>query len=261
MFVTRNYTIRSSKIPAAFAGFRIAHLSDLHGSQHGQENSDLIDQIDKEHPDIIAMTGDMADESPNGFSCSLNLCRHLRKRYPVYYVAGNHEQSLGKLVFQELMDELESMGVTVLENDGCVLQKGYDSICLRGLVTPMVYYKDLLKDYKLGVHFSSEDVRMALGDADPSCFQILLAHNPLYYPSYRDWGADLTLSGHIHGGVIRIPGLRGLLSPDMTFFPRYDGGHFVYGEKHLVVSRGLGNRFLVRVNNPAELVMIELKVK
>ena len=90
------------------------------------------------------------------------------------------------------------------------------------------------------------------------CYNILLSHNPLYYPAYRDWGADLTLSGHIHGGIIRIPGLGGLLSPDLTLFPRYDGGHFTERGKHLIVSRGLGNHFLVRVMNPPEIGVITL---
>ena len=93
---------------------------------------------------------------------------------------------------------------------------------------------------------------------DDTGYSILLAHNPLYYPAYRDWGADLTLSGHVHGGIIRIPGKGGLLSPDVTFFPKYDGGHFRENGKDLIVSRGLGNHFLVRVMNPPELLVVTL---
>lgn len=258
-FSTVHYTICSEKIPESFNGFRIVHLSDLHGRLHGKGNCELLRKIHMEKPDIIVMTGDMADESPHAVSRTLNLCRRLRKRYPVYYIFGNHEQSLDKNTLAGLMRELQAEGVILLENESRLIGKGTESIRLYGLVTPLVYYKDPLGEYQRGVHFSAEDTRQALGGIDRTYFNILLAHNPLYFPSYRDWGADLTLSGHVHGGIIRVPGLGGLLSPDCKIFPKYDGGYYREFGRHLIVSRGLGNRFLVRVNNPAELVVVELK--
>lgn len=150
------------------------------------------------------------------------------------------------------------MGIKVLYNSWETISRGGSYIKIYGLVTPMIYYKDRLREYKRGVSFTKTDAERFLGKTDASCYQILLAHNPLYFPSYRDWGADLTFSGHIHGGIIRIPGMGGLLSPDMTFFPKYDGGHFEEQGRHLVVSRGLGNHFLMRVMNPPELVAVTL---
>lgn len=215
-------------------------------------------EIEKEKPNIIVMTGDMADNSAHAASRLVDLCRQLGGLWPVYYVVGNHEQALPGNMLDKLLKKLEKLGVVVLDNRWCtIFQKG-SGIRLYGLVTPQVYYKDRLKEYKRGVCFSRKDVNEALGEVF-SGFSMMLTHNPLYYPAYCSWGADLVFSGHIHGGIIRVPGLGGLLSPDMTFFPKYDGGHFRQGERHLVVSRGLGNHFLVRVMNPPELVTVTLK--
>lgn len=263
MFQTIHYTIRSPRLPESFSGFRIAHLSDLHGMLHGKGNCELIRQICKENPDIIVMTGDMADESRHAVSRARNLCHRLRKHYPVYYIIGNHEQTLPKDVLDHFLQELKSEGVIVLQNEWCEIHRDKlqigTPIRLYGLVTPMVYYKDPLGEYQRGVHFSEQDTKQTLGEIDSSFYTILLAHNPLYFPSYRDWGADLTLSGHIHGGIIQLPKLGGLFSPELRFFPKYDAGLFTEKQKHLVVSRGLGNNFLTRVNNPAELVIVTLK--
>ena len=258
-FSTIHYTISNDRLPKSFDGLRIVHLSDLHGKLHGKGNRELIGRIHKEKPDIIVMTGDMADNGKFAVPRTLNLCRRLRKRYPVYYVVGNHEQTLEDNILGGLLRELKDEGVVVLENEWCEIVRGDEVIRLYGLVTPMVYYKDPLGEYQRDAYFSAEDTREMLGEINNDFFNILLAHNPLYFPSYRDWGADLTLSGHVHGGIIRLPILGGLLSPELKFFPKYDGGVFTEMEKHLVVSRGLGNRFLVRVNDPAELVVVELK--
>ncbi len=269
-----HYTIFSDRLPRSFDGFRIAHLSDLHGMLYGKGNCELIRKIHEEKPDIVVMTGDMADHGKFAVSRALNLCRRLRKRYPVYYVVGNHEQTLEGNILGGLIRELRAEGVVVLDNQWCELvgKEVMQSDCVQhemnakpqrirlyGLVTPMVYYKDPLGEYQRGAHFTEEDTRECLGKPDSSVYNILLAHNPLYFPSYRDWGADLTLSGHVHGGIIRLPFIGGVLSPELKFFPKYDGGIYMEKGKYLVVSRGLGNRFLMRVNNRAELVIAELK--
>ncbi len=259
MFKTVRYEIASSRLPEEFDGFRIVHLSDLHGKRYGKRNEILIEAIDRENPDLIAMTGDMADTSRGAVSRLLELCRNLRRRYPVYAVMGNHEQALKWPVQSGLRKRLEKMGVVLLDNTCRQLRWGQGCINLYGLATPMVYYKELLGEYERGAHFSVNDAKKLLGEMDSAHFAVLLAHNPLYYPSYRDWGADLTLSGHIHGGIIRIPGKGGLLSPDLTFFPKYDGGLFAEKGKYLVVSRGLGNHFLLRIRNPEELVVVTLR--
>lgn len=258
MFQTVHYAIHSNKIPAGFEGYRMIHLSDLHGAEYGSGNDILVEKIHEFRPHSIMMTGDMADHTEGSVERLTALCRKLCSHYPVYYVAGNHEQCLKKPVLEGLTSELKHMGVSVLENQWCTISKGGDFVRLYGLVMPMIYYKDPLGEYKRGIEFRKEDTERFLGTTESSCYKILLSHNPLYYPAYRDWGADLTLSGHVHGGIIRIPGLGGLLSPDVTLFPKYDGGLFEEQGRHLIVSRGLGNHFLVRVMNPPELVAVSL---
>ncbi len=258
MFRLIPYTIRSSRLPQDFEGYRIAHLSDLHGAMYGNGNTLLIQEILKAKPNLIVMTGDMADSQKNSIPQFIDLCRKLGSDFPISYIPGNHEQSLKKQAYTEILEAITQYGVNILENRHDAVKWKKSVLNLYGLVTPMAYYKDPLKEYRRGIHFSAKDTEQALGKVDPSCYNILLAHNPLYYPSYHQWGADLTLSGHIHGGIIRIPGLGGLLSPDVSFFPKYDGGHFETDGRHLIVSRGLGNNFLFRINNPPELVIITL---
>ena len=260
MFRTVRYNIVSPRVPAEFDGFTIAHLSDLHGEEYGKKNRRLEEKIHEINPDMVVMTGDMAEGEDGSIFRVVNLCSRLSKRYPVYYILGNHEQAMRPAERVWLLENLKFLGVVALDNQWQTISRKGSFVKLYGLVMAMPYYKDPMRDdYVKGIHFSPEDVRQALGEADEEVFNILLCHNPLYFPSYRDWGADLTLAGHIHGGIIRIPGLGGLLSPDLTLFPKYDGGHCEEKGRHLVVSRGLGNHFLVRVLNPAELAAVTLR--
>ncbi len=177
----------------------------------------------------------------------------------MYYAIGNHEQTLKPEVWSEAARQLKAAGVCILDNESTAIERNGQHIWLRGLTTPLVYYKDPLGEYERGIHFTKAEAMAYLGELDRRQFHILLAHNPLYYPAYYNWGADLVLSGHIHGGIIRIPKLGGVLSPDLSLFPRYDAGHFERHGRHLIVSRGLGNNFLFRVMSPPELVVIRLE--
>ena len=104
-----------------------------------------------------------------------------------------------------------------------------------------------------------DDIISIVGENDKKLMNLMIAHNPIYFPSYKQWGADLVLSGHIHGGIIRIPGIGGLLSPDCTFFPKYDGGMFSEDGATMIVSRGLGTHTIpIRIFNPGELVCVDI---
>lgn len=259
MFRTTEYTIRSEKLPAMFDGYRIVQLSDLHGATYGKQNEMLIHAVEKVEPDLVVMTGDMMDNKKGAVEVAVELCDRLCRKYPVYYAIGNHEQTLADDVWKKARTQLEDFGVVILENDYVDLEKCGESIRLCGLVMPLVYYKDPFGEYEKGVNFYKRNVEECLGHVNQQKYSVLLAHNPLYFPAYYNWGADLTLSGHVHGGIIHVPGLGGLLSPDMTFFPKYDAGDFERNGRHLIVSRGLGNRFLFRVMNPVEVVVITLR--
>lgn len=254
-------SIRSEKIPPEFYGVRMVHLSDLHGAWFGKNHSLLIKAIDDFHPDMVLMTGDMADSKRGGLESSLALCRRLARRYPVYYSIGNHEMTLEPGCRNIFFRQLKQWGICVLDNEWQTITRDGGQIRICGLTMPLVYYKDPLGEFQWGIQFEKEDMERFLGKADLECCTLLLAHNPLYYPAYREWGADLTLSGHVHGGIIRFPGkkLPGLLSPDLRLFPPYSRGHYIEQGKHLVVSSGLGNRFLKRICNPPQLVELVLE--
>lgn len=259
MFQTTEYKIDSARIPAAFDGFRMVQLSDLHGAVYGKNSETLIREVKKAGPDIVVMTGDMMDNGRGAVDLAVRLCMELVREYPVYYALGNHEQTLEKGIWQKAKRQLKESGVVFLENNRAELVRNGEMIRLYGLVMPLVYYKDPFGEFEKGVNFYKKNVQECLGNADRSKYNILLAHNPLYFPACYNWGADLTLSGHVHGGIIHVPGIGGLLSPDLTFFPKYDAGHFEKNGRHMIVSRGLGNRFLFRVFNPAEMVVITLE--
>lgn len=253
------FGITSSRLPASFHGFTIVQLSDLHGTLYGRHHKQLLHKIRQAKPDAVVMTGDMMDHKIEGMVQLVDLCRRLCRHWTVYYALGNHEQCLKEPLITSLCRDLQRAGVIILRNDCCRIFRGDASIKVYGLEMPMVYYRELRAGAKRRLCFTVAGMERLLGKADRSCFNLLLAHNPLYFPVYRDWGADVTLSGHIHGGIIRIPGLGGLFSPEFRFFPRYDGGHFVEKGRHLIVSRGLGNNFLFRVANPPEIVVITLE--
>lgn len=240
---------------------RAVILSDLHNKQYGRENSVLLETIEKEQPDFILIVGDMITAKP-GYSMekTLKFLKKLAQEYPVYYGLGNHEQRLklypGKYVNMEkrLFTALEECRVKVLEND---YQEVDDSgLLIYGLELDSVYYKRrgvprMEKEYLPGV----------LGDRKPDKCSVLLAHNPDYFPAYAEWGADLVLSGHVHGGLVRVPILnKGVLSPSVRFFPKYDGGLFREKNSTMILSRGLGMHTLpIRLFNPGDLIVLDLK--
>lgn len=142
--------------------------------------------------------------------------------------------------------------VRILEN-GSVLLPEY-GIRITGLDLPREYYQKLDR-----AKLEPKAISRMIGHADRNDFQVLLAHNPVFFDAYAGWGADLTLSGHIHGGIVRIPGIGGVISTSYRLFPKYDGGYYEQNQKKMIVSRGLGSHTIpVRLFNPAELVVIDL---
>lgn len=217
---TVSYTAGGEKLPEGFEGYRILQLSDLHSVSFGNGNARLLRQIRREAPDIIVMTGDMVSHNDEDFSVTLALCRALAADYPVYYIRGNHEVGLDAAVWERFRAELTDAGVHVLDNETVQLTApNGDTVNLIGLWYKLDYYHRFTGHYR---PVTQETLYTILGDA-PQGYNILLAHNPNYFPVYARWGADLTFSGHIHGGMIRLPLVGGLLSPETLLFPKYDG--------------------------------------
>lgn len=251
---TSRYRIVSGKIPAAFDGFRIVQISDLHGCRFGKENRRLLAKIDAEKPDLVVMTGDIADRRTKDYEPIYRFAKTLCGEYPVYFVYGNHEQELSCLKRRTFLDGLRGQGVRILDNETERLKRGGEAVALCGTRIPLRYYR-WNRHGKSRPALCAEEMERLLGECGPE-YTILLAHNPLFFEAYAFWGADLTLSGHIHGGMICLPHFGGLLSPERSFFPRYSAGLFRIGERCMAVSRGLGRG--PRVNNRPEIVSLIL---
>lgn len=253
---TVRYNIADKGLPPGFEGYRIVQLSDLHSVSFGKGNTRLLRAIRAEEPDIIVMTGDMVSRYDESFDVTLALCRTLAAEYPVYYIRGNHEQGLEPDQWEAYRAELIDCGVQILDNETTRLTaENGDSISLTGLWYRLDYYHQYAGYYR---PLTEETVRVILGEALQG-YNILLAHNPNYFPVYASWGANLTFCGHIHGGMIRLPVLGGILSPETILFPKYDGGSYQIDDKTMVLSRGLGRgRMGIRLFNPPELVTVTL---
>lgn len=250
--------VESDKLPEPFDGYKILLLSDLHGRRYGRENERLLSKIAGENPDLIAVTGDMIDRSVLDCGGFLRLSETLGREYPVYYVVGNHELYLKPRDRKRFLARLRSVGIHVLNNEAAVLERGGRHILLYGLWYPLKYYKEA---HGASGHplFGPKQMRSALGKCEKSEYSILLTHNPIYFDTYAAWGADLTLCGHVHGGMIRLPFFGGLLSPERRFFPKYCAGLYEKDGKKLLISRGLGSGlFSLRIGNPPELITVTL---
>lgn len=259
MLTVSEYSVASNKIPREFDGYRILQLSDLHSASYGKNNGRLLRKIEAAHPDIIVMTGDMITRTDTDHEVFLPLVKTLVKKYPVYYVIGNHEQDMNRSELKIYLHRVEQLGVCVLCNEKTELRKGASRILLYGMWYPLRYYKES-KEFTGRGRFGHRDMRRTMGLCDSSNYGILLTHDPLSFDVYAEWGADLTLCGHIHGGMIRLPFLGGLLSPERRFFPKYSGGVYEIQDHKMIVSRGLGSGvFGARINNVPELVAITLR--
>ena len=254
---TNYYEIKSPKISPTFNNFKILQLSDLHSKNFINNNGYLIKKIDSENPDIIVMTGDMINNKDKNYKNFFQLSSYLSSKYDTYYIFGNHEENLESHLKEYLKSKLQELGIKPLYNEKVSLKRGNNSINLYGLSLNMKYYK---KPFKNSEDFNIIKNEKLLGIIDKNHFNILLAHNPLYFDIYSKWGADLILSGHIHGGIIRLPFIGGVLSPERTLFPKYSSGKYTMNDSKLIVNRGLGNsKVKLRLFNRPEITVVTLK--
>lgn len=245
------YVIASARLPEAFQGFKIAQISDLHNASFGEDNKRLIARIRQETPDIIAITGDLIDSHHPDPDVALRFLKQAARIAPCYLVTGNHEAWLGS-AFLPLEAQIRDLGVTLLRDEAIRIEKDGASIRMIGLDDP---------DFSLrGPANQRDQLKSALSAlTDGDSFDLLLSHRPEYADVYADEGIALTLSGHSHGGQIRIPLIGGLIAPGQGFFPKYDAGRFLVGNTTLIVSRGIGNSVIpLRINNPPEVVIVTL---
>ena len=191
---------------------------------------------------------------------------HFDKVCPIYMCLGNHEQIAEQLTsysdnnrFLNYINKITEKGAILLDNKKIKVNNGEDSINIFGLTPELYHYSRRdIEPYDENLSLTESYIENVLGKS-PKEFNILLAHNPAYFEEYVSWGADLTLSGHIHGGVVRIPFLGGLFSPEKIFFPKYDAGLFESGDSRMIVNRGLGySKINIRLFNRPEISFIKL---
>lgn len=246
-------SLSSDKLPAAFSGFRIAHISDLHNAEFGEGNGGLLQLISNAGPDIIVITGDLIDSSHTDMEIAVTFAENAVNIAPTYYVSGNHEAHISG--YDNFKERLVSVGVTVLEDQTVPLERGGESITLVGLSDPDFTIRgDMFGEVPAMI---STKLNNLLDGVDG--FTLVLSHRPELFDIYVSCGVDLVLSGHAHGGQFRLPFVGGLIAPSQGLFPKYDAGQFSRGDTSMIVSRGLGNSVIpVRFNNRPAITMVEL---
>lgn len=256
-FVLREYTCCSDKL---YKGAKIVLLSDLHNKSFGKNNQKLLKAIEKQNPDMIVIAGDMYTSAlRDDNSKTAEFVCTLVGKYPVYYANGNHEFKTKMCTevfgdkYQKYVNKIKDAGVVMLENERVTLPAYHMEIC--GLEIGREYFGKF-KARKMPVCYPEK----LLGKVNKDMFTLLIAHNPDYFKTYAEWGADLTVSGHVHGGLMILPFFGGVIAPSLKLFPKYDGGEFKEGKSTMILGRGLGTHTLpIRIFNPGELVVIHLR--
>ena len=254
------YTIASSRLPDAFDGYRIAHVSDLHNTEIGDHNEKLLAMLRWASPDMIVITGDLIDSRNTDIEIALEFAEAAMRIAPCYYVTGNHEARISE--YDTLREGLIESGVTVLEDCSLDIEQSGETITLIGVDDPAFRTDYLFEDDTI---LMEGKLRALTWDKDTkntkAAYTILLSHRPELFDVYSENGVDLVLSGHAHGGQFRLPFIGGLAAPNQGLFPKYDAGLYTEGNTNMLVSRGIGNSiFPFRFNNSPEVILIELGV-
>lgn len=237
-------TVTNHKLSQSFSGFKIVQLSDFHGAELV---TDIVETVREQKPDIIALTGDFITDEGD-LPAVEQLVSQLTDICEVYFISGNHDFASGRIA--ELSDILSSCGVKYLKNEYVTIQRGGESIVLAGVEDPNSW-----------ADLEPPDAFLKRVRAEhPDDYIVLLGHRNYWMEKYPDLPVELILCGHAHGGIVRIPGVGGLLSTDRTLFPDYEAGMYDNGNYTMIVSRGLGNSISVpRLMNRPEILSIELK--
>ncbi|MBC1459205.1 metallophosphoesterase [Listeria newyorkensis] len=261
---TTDYNIVSAKIAPELDGFRILQLSDVHGDTFGRYNHRLIKKIWAIDPDIIVVTGDLLD-GDEGINTAITLMRKLARRYPIYYVTGNHEARSANL--EDLLPELDKAGITYLKNQHVYIERDGKSFALAGIDDPsmliqkphqLTFAEEIAREEEI-VATEIEEATTGIPD---SIFTFLLSHRPEKWPLYQQAPVDLICCGHAHGGQVRLPFTEGLYAPHQGLMPKWTAGLKEANGKAMIISRGVGNATLVpRVFNEPDLPIIILRHK
>ena len=235
----KRYTIAISKLPIEFQGFTILHLSDLHSKKYGDGQRYLIELINRQQFDAVAITGDLVDKSNPGMEPAIALVKGLQSK-PLFFVPGNHEWWTN----YEIKSPLKDHGVQILENGHFKYNIGNSHIWIMGVDDP---------------YLGRDQLNMALEGVSDSVPKVLLAHAPNIFSKAVEANVDLVLVGHTHGGQIRLPLVGAVVAPGQGLFPKFDYGHFTSGSTNMIINGGLGESVLpIRFYNRPEIVLVTL---
>ena len=252
---TNKYEVRVPDLPKEFDGKKILHLSDLHGKRYGDGFNNLINSCAFLEPDLVFFTGDLFSRSETNLDPKLLLMQRLMRLAPVYYVMGNHEGDAPDRALV-LCTKLAEEGVHVLDNRTERITAGEAHICVTGATLPITHYRAEAGGYSGRTEITPSLMNSLVGRPEKGVPTFLLVHDPLPFRAYAEWGASLTFAGHVHGGVVRLPMIGGVFSPERTFFPEYSKGVYRLGDSQLVVSAGLGK---FRLHNPSQIILVTLR--
>lgn len=258
-FTVTHYEVNSEKLKNPLTALVV---SDFHCHNYGRKNERLVHAVKEVKPDLILVPGDMiVSAKTEEYPVAFDFFRELTQIAPVYFANGNHESRIDvedspyREAYESYKRKVQKLGVHFLNNRCEAVNCNENILTLYGVDIP-------LECYQKGktVPLPEKYVKDTLGAVDAEHFSILLAHNPAYIEDYTGWGADVTVSGHTHGGLVRIPGVGSVISPQFKLFPKYDAGEFTVNGKKAFVSRGLGTHtFHIRIFDRAELMVLHLK--
>ena len=240
--------------------FCAAVLADLHNRVYGMDVDRVADAVRSCGCDLVLSAGDLVVMKAGHFATdkALELVRMLAADYPVYTANGNHETRMKRLFpeeYDKYTQKLASLGAVNLVNESIQTRICSVPFNIAGLELERAYFHGSVRKV-----LDTQSVTDRVGERQADAFNILLAHHPRYFDAYAGWGADLALSGHLHGGIVRLPVIGGVISPDPCLFPHYDHGRYTKGRSSMIVSAGLGTHTInLRINNPAELVLIDFE--
>lgn len=249
-----SYDISTQKVKKAY---KLVQLSDLHGHVFYKDNRRLIKKINALQPDAICLTGDLITSTKASGNRVIEMMKQLIKTCPIYYIRGNHELAIEKCMDWVAPYEavLQEIGVIILRNETVLL----DELSICGIEVPLSEYHYVPKTFLTRLSASDEST-YHMCTSNEEMFSVLLSHTPFLESFYLNRQYDVILTGHVHGGIIQIPGVGGLLSPERKFFPKFSQGMYELKNSQLIVNRGLGcgMSMPIRVNNPPEIVVLNI---
>ena len=256
--IVRSYKIEKKGLSQK-GKFSAVFLTDLHIGENTKHIHEIEKKLEQLCPDVVLVGGDVIiGRKGEHIQNAIAFMKRISEKYRVIYANGNHEQRMKELPenykasYQEYKKELKNVGVTFLENSAAILEWSGKKVKISGLEIPLACY----------LHFHHGELKIQeiidrIGEREEDCYEVILAHNPSYMKQYLERGADLILSGHLHGGIVRIPGVVGAISPSFEIFPKYSGDHYRESNTDIIVSKGLGTHTVnIRLFNPAELVVL-----